>query len=326
MGLFWYKNKRYSVDDSAIEPAKEETAPVRPVYPVTTADGIPVAAHGEVPDGLATIHEGGKAFVMWHDRTAYSAPGVSFCEFYKGLLDTPGGVLVSGATGSGKSVVLNGILCEILGTFCPSGSASDKTSDKTCDIFLCDPKIVEFRAYRVAPHVRRYADTPDEIFRVMDEVDRIMMDRYSDMAERGLKMWDGSPVFLFIDEIGDLMLTRKGEFLPRLTHLLNLCRAAKITVFLASQSPSRQTIPAVVQLNCTAKICLKCDTAIESRQVVGIPGGEDLPAHGTALVRTPKTGGIVKQVIPNCTDEQVDRILRKVVRTDNDTIRKQRIA
>ena len=320
MGLFWYKNKRYSVDDSVIETVKEE--PTRPVYPVTTADGITVAAHGDCPDGIATLHEGGMAYKMWHDHTVYSAPGVSFCEFYKGLLDTPGGVLVSGATGSGKSVVLNGILCEILGTFCPSDSASGKT----CDIFLCDPKIVEFRAYRVAPHVRRYADTPDDIFRVMDEVDRIMMDRYNDMAERGLKMWDGAPVFLFIDEIGDLMLTHKTAFLPRLTHLLNLCRAAKITIFLASQSPSRQTIPAVVQLNCTAKICLKCDTAIESRQVVGIPGGEKLPAHGTALVRTPKTGGIVKQSIPNCTDAQVDKVLRKVTDADFDTIRKQRIA
>lgn len=322
MGLFWYKNKRYSVDDSIIEERKQEPEPVRPVYPVTNADGLPVAVCGEIPDGLATIHEGGQSFRMWRDGEAYTAPKRSFCEFYKSLLDTPGGVLVSGATGSGKSVVLNGILCEILGTFAPSGSASGKT----CDIYLCDPKIVEFRAYRVAPHVRRYADNPDEIFRVMDEVDRIMMDRYADMAERGLKMWDGSPVFLFIDEIGDLMLTRKGDFLPRLTHLLNLCRAAKITVFLASQSPSRQTIPAVVQLNCTGKICLKCDTAIESRQVVGIPGGEDLPAHGVALVRTPKTGGIVKQDIPNCTDAQVADILRRVTIAEEDTIRKQRIA
>ena len=310
MGLYFWKSNEGSA-------ARE----IAPAFPVTDWDGVPVQGCGPAPANVGEIREGSAVYRMWRDRTAYSAPGRSFCEFYRGLLDTPGGVLVSGATGSGKSVVLNGILCEILGTFCPSAASSKKK----CDVYLCDPKIVEFRAYRNAPHVKRYAATPEEIFRTMDEVDRIMMNRYEDMAERGLKMWDGSPVFLFIDEIGDLMLTHKGAFLPRLTHLLNLCRAAKITVFLASQSPSRQTIPAVVQLNCTAKICLKCDTAIESRQVVGIPGGESLPAHGTALVRTPKTGGIVKQELPNCTDAQVNGIMWAVTTADNKTIRKQRI-
>ena len=278
----------------------------------------PRTAGAVAPSGVATIREGGKAYKTWYDLSAYEIRRRTFCEFYAGLLDTPGGVLVSGATGSGKSVVLNGILREILGRFCPSGAASGET----CRLYLCDPKIVEFRAYRTVPHVKRYASSAAEIMATLDEVDALMMDRYADMADRGLKMYDGEPVFLFIDEIGDLMLTHKKDFLPRLTHILNLCRAARITVFLASQSPSRQTIPAVVQINCTAKICLKCDTAIESRQVVGISGAEELPPHGVALVRTPKTGGIVRQELPNCTDAEIAAVLREVVEAEHRCIRR----
>ena len=298
-------------------------APVRQVvYPVLNARGEAVTETAPAFVRGSSVTVNGERWHYWHNWTEYRVPGLSFCGFYDELLDTPGGVLVSGATGSGKSVVLNGILLSILGQFRPFC----KGGKDECEVFLCDPKIVEFRAYRTLPQVKRYAGDYDEIMSVLDSVDHLMMSRYELMAERGLKDWNGHRVFLFIDEIGDLMLTRKKDFLPRLTHLLNLCRAAGITIFLASQSPSRQTIPAVVQLNCTAKICLKCDTAIESRQVVGIPGGEKLPRHGVALVRTPKTGGIVEQAIPNCTDHDIDKVLTAVSRAETVCLRKQKIA
>ena len=253
-----------------------------------------------------------KRVMKYHDWEAFKPSGDEFCGFYSNLLNTAGGALVSGATGSGKSVVLNGILLSILGQYRPYSTGSKEE----CELYLCDPKIVEFRAYKSLPHVRKYASDYEAILSCLDAVDDVMMARYSEMARRGIKSWDGSRIFLFIDEMGDLMLTRKKAFLPRLTHLLNLCRAAGITLFLGSQSPSKATIPAVVQLNCTAKICLKCDTSIESRQVVGIRGAELLPAHGTAMVRTMFTNGIVKVKIPNCTEKQISNALGYIARQE----------
>ena len=322
MGLFWYKNKRYSVDEpkETAQVLRQPGTAENVVFPVTDADGMPVEASGVMPINLAVIREGGAAYRMWRDYSAYSAPGRSFCEFYGELLQTAGGCLVSGATGSGKSVVLNGILREILGTFGPEGCRG-----KSCDIYLCDPKIVEFRRYRMLPQVRKYATGTDEILRVLDEVDAIMMKRYADMAERDLLKWDGDPVFLFIDEIGDLMLTRRADFLPRVTHILQLCRAAGIVVYLASQSPSRKTLPAELILNVTVKIGLRCDTRIESNQVIGMSGCEDLPEHGTALVKMPGRP-IRRQDIPNCTESETQAVIRQVEKRSSDCIRKQRIA
>ncbi len=237
----------------------------------------------------------------------YKAPGETFCPFYSSLLNTAGGVLVSGATGSGKSVVLHGILLSILGQYKPFCKG---TKDE-CSLFLCDPKRVEFRRYMTVPHLVRYASDEDAIFNTIDMVIDIMHKRYEQMELDGIVEWDGSKIFLFIDEIGHLMVTRKNDFLPRLSDLLFLCRAAGIVVFTATQAPSRSTIPAIVQLNCTAKICLKCDTAVESRQVVGISGGELLPEHGVAIAKT--TRGISKQEIPNCTMEQAKEYIAKIM-------------
>lgn len=237
----------------------------------------------------------------------YKAPGETFCPFYSSILNSAGGVLVSGATGSGKSVVLNGILLSILGQYKPFCNG---TKDE-CSLFLCDPKRVEFRRYMTVPHLVRYASDEEAIFNTIDMVISIMHKRYEQMENDGIVEWDGSRVFLVIDEIGHLMLTRKKDILPRLTDLLLLCRAAGIVVFLASQSPSRRTLPAELTLNITSKICLKCDTAIESRQVVGIPGGETLPRHGQAIARTPD--GITRQEIPNCTLEQSKEYIAKIM-------------
>ena len=243
-----------------------------------------------------------------YNLTGYQVPNWSFCPFYESLLYTAGGVLVSGATGSGKSVVLNGILLSILGKYKPFiTGAKDE-----CALFLCDPKRVEFRRYMTIPHVVRYASDEESIFNVIDAVIDIMNKRYEAMENAGIVEWDGSKVFLFIDEIGHLMITRRKEFLPRLTDLLFLGRAAGIVTFCATQSPSRKTIPAEVQLNCTAKVCLKCDTAIESRQVCGVAGGESLPRHGLAIVKT--QDGITKEVIPNCTLEQSKQAIEEIMK------------
>lgn len=254
-----------------------------------------------------TLTDGRTAW-MWQDMTKYVVPGSEVPELYEQLATADGGVLISGATGSGKSVVLNGILTSILRRYAPSAASVGET----CDVYLIDPKMVELNAYTVAPHVVGYAADHGDIVELLDELDRVMMNRYRDMSERGIKKWDGARIFAFIDEIGDLMTTRKAEVYPRITHLLNLCRAAGITIFLSSQSPSRATIPAAAQINATVKIALRCDTQIESKQVVGIAGAETLPKYGKALMKAPWLTGIKTVDVPYIDDEEQKATLRAV--------------
>ena len=309
MGLF--SKRQTSASAAAVLP----TAPAVPV--VRDAFGREVAGAVLPPIGeRVEVVRNGERVAMWNDPTAYRCPGGAVSPFFTDLLSADGGVLISGATGSGKSVLLGGIITAILRSFCPSGS--DK--GKSCSMYLCDPKIVEFQRFRAAPHVVGYAESYDGIMNTLDDIDRLMMERYETMKHKGLRKWDGERVFVFIDEIGDLMLTRRAEFLPRLTHILNLCRASGITVFCASQSPSRLTIPAQVQLNCTVKIALRCDTAIESRQVVGEPGAETLPRYGFCLLKRPGSA-IAKSELPYVTDEEIADTLKAVYKAKLEMLR-----
>ncbi len=95
-----------------------------------------------------------------------------------------------------------------------------------------------------------------------------------------------------------------------MTKLMNLCRAAGITIFLATQSPSRLTIPACIQLNATAKVALRCDSQIESRQIIGEAGAENLPAHGECIYKTPTTCGTKRATLPYVTDKEIAHTIR----------------
>ena len=254
-----------------------------------------------------TLSDGRKAW-NWCEMEQYDAPGGDMPEFFAHLMMADGGVLISGATGSGKSVVLNGLVTSILRHFNPVSA----NHGEMCELYLIDPKMVELNAYTVAPHVSGYASDHGEICELLDEIDRRMMARYAEMQERGIKKWDGARIIVVVDEIGDLMTTHKQFVLPRITHLLNLCRAAGITIFLSSQSPSRATIPAAAQINATVKVALRCDTAIESKQVVGIAGAETLPRHGKALVKAPWLDGIKTVSVPYVDEREQAEVLQAV--------------
>lgn len=264
----------------------------------------------------------GQTELIYHDLSAYEIPKGTVHPFFKHLLTVDGGVLIAGTTGSGKSVLLHGIITTILRSFAPS-AVGGKDS---CSLYLIDPKIVELSCYESLPHVAGYASDFDDIVALLQAINEMMMSRYKAMHARGIRKWDGPRAFVFIDEIGDLMILKKREVFPILTHLINLCRAAGITVFLATQSPSRQTIPAAAQINCTCKIALRCATAIESRQTVDVDGAEKLPKHGKALVKCDWMEGIQTVDLPYIDEKEQTETLRAVIQAEQATLRRKYVS
>lgn len=203
---------------------------------------------------------------------------LGYWPLYAELLQAPH-ILIAGSTGSGKSTFEHSLLYTLTALRKP----------KDARLILLDPKRVELRKWSVTRFKAAYDDTPEDILRELTKVSEVMESRYADMQRRGLTLWDGSDIYIVIDELADLMLNRLivGEFLPLLQYIAALGRAARIHLWCATQAPSRQVIPATVTIGFTHKIGLRCDTAIESRQVISCPGCESLPEHGTAIMRSP---------------------------------------
>lgn len=177
--------------------------------------------------------------------------------------------LIAGTTGSGKSVLLN----DILKRFC-------ETYEGYCSFF--DLKRVELIDYKNTAGVcSRYVSEPEDVINELDFAIWLMEGRYIDMAKKGLKKSDDYHHFLVIDELAD-MLTIKGV-LERLVKIGRLGRAANIHLLCCTQDPSRRNLPAQLMQNFTCCVALRCRSAIESRQIIGVPGAELLPKYGKAI-------------------------------------------
>jgi len=197
---------------------------------------------------------------------SYITPGGSVYPFFLELARRPH-LLIAGATGSGKSVALNGIMHALLTTSSPNAAM----------FVLIDPKKVELIQYEPLPHVLRYASEPADIIRALqfsvDETDR----RFSRMQTLRVKEYDGPDLYVVIDELADLMTTQKKETLPLLQRLAQIGRAARVHVIACSQNIMAQTIPTVLKCNFPAVLGLRTANAQQSRYLIAEKGCESLP-------------------------------------------------
>ena len=208
------------------------------------------------------------------------------------LLDKPH-LLISGATGSGKSVMVNSMLYTLL-TYQPTEK----------QVILIDPKRVELSAYKGLPHVKGYAFENADILALLNRAVGIMENRYEVMEKKGLKKWDGYDLYIVIDEFADLMVTMPNEVTPPIQRLAQLGRAAKVHLWICTQAPNRQVLKANVVLNLTDRIALHCNDKMESRQIIGEKGAETLPRYGKGIYKSAE--GIRLIDIPFTPDDDIN--------------------
>lgn len=226
-------------------------------------------------------------------RIHYTLPYGKTNSFYASLLEQPH-ILIAGCTGSGKSVFENALIYELLLRPIENG------------MVLIDPKKVELIDYKNTPHCIAYADEIEDIFAYLRGVVKLMEDRYTDMQKRRLKQFDGGHVYVIIDELADILDSNYREAYPLLQKILQLGRASNIHLWACTQNPSKQLL-GTLSKNFTDRIALRCQSAIESRQIINCKGAEDLPRYGECLYL--KDGYIYNYEVQKKTDEDIRTIL-----------------
>ncbi len=233
----------------------------------------------------------------------YITPGTPYYSLYEHMAKQPH-LLIAGATGSGKSVVINGILHALLSLHGPA----------TAQFILIDPKRVELVQYKRLPHTLMYASEPGEPARALNYAIQMMESRYSDMQKRGLRKYDGGHVYIIIDELADLMLTDKKLVQPLLQRIGNLGRAASVHLIAATQCPLAKVIPTEIKVNMDSRVGLRTRSAQDSRNILGISGCELLPRYGQGYYMTPD--GIERWNLPMIPDEWITDITHYWTSTD----------
>lgn len=192
-------------------------------------------------------------------------PDGTIYDLYSSILEE-NHLLIGGATGSGKSVVLNALIYTAL-----------YKSPNDVAFVLCDPKMVELSRYAKLPHVLRYADTLQDISSALQMVHALMMNRFRDMKRAGLVETSERDIYVIVDEFADLVVrgaNRQENALKKacegyIESIGKLGRAAHVHLILATQAPNRRTIKANIVLNMTATLALRCKYPTESRQLIG---------------------------------------------------------
>jgi len=197
-------------------------------------------------------------------------------------------VLVAGATNSGKSVLMNTLICSIL----------YKTTPKEVRLILIDPKRVELTGYNGIPHLL----TPviveqDKILSALHWAINEMENRYKKFAEIGVRNIDGFNewsgfqalpyVLICIDELAEIMAYAPADVEDSICRLAQMARAVGIHLVVATQRPSVDVITGLIKANIPCRIAFNVTSMVDSRVIIDMPGAEKLLGRGDMLFIPP---------------------------------------
>ena len=228
-------------------------------------------------------------------KKRYKTPAGRAHNLYLDMLTQPH-LLIAGATGSGKSVVINGIISTAL-----------YHSPATIQFILIDPKRVELAEYKQLPHVIRYASEPAQMVQALQDALNITENRYKTMQRDGVRKWSGGAVYVVIDELADLMTTNRREVQPLIQRLAQIGRAANVHIIAATQCPLSAVIPTPIKVNFDARVALRTRSAQDSRNILSMSGCELLPRYGQGYYMTPE--GLTLCNVPMISDDERNRLI-----------------
>lgn len=206
-------------------------------------------------------------------ETVYHIENAAYWEQGQIILDEAH-TLIAGSTGCGKSTLIHKLMWTAL--------AKTPASVRFC---LIDMKGgVELGRYANLPHTISFAKDLPSALSTLDWVTDEMHRRVEYLFQSGGQKWSGAHIYVVVDELAFLLQSGGQDALRRLIHISQQARAAGIHLILATQDPSRRGIPAALQANMTCCIGMRCKSAIESRQIIGVAGCETLPRYGTAYI------------------------------------------
>lgn len=229
-------------------------------------------------------------------------------------------LLIAGATGTGKSVCLNSIICSFL-TRC--------TPDEL-RLLIIDPKRIELSYYNDIPHLLYPVITEMELAnKALKWAVKEMERRYELLSRAGARNIDAynkkiskwktleknedfpplTYLVILVDELADLMIMASKEVETSLVRLAQMSRAAGIHLVLATQRPSVDILTGIIKVNFPARISFQVSSKVDSRTILDTIGAERLLGMGDMLFLPPGTAKLQRLHGAYVSEEEVNKVV-----------------
>jgi DNA segregation ATPase FtsK/SpoIIIE-like protein len=331
--------------------------PVITMYEVSLAPGVPLRKILNMADDLAMALKSGSTRVVApipgkdtvgievpnlhreivHFREIVESPafmeseaqlklalgkGIDGEPFAAGLSRMPH-LLIAGATGTGKSVGLNCIICSWLMSCHPDD----------LKLILVDPKKLEMSHYEGIPHlIHPVVTETDKVPAVLSWAIREMERRYDLLSQVGAKNIDGynrkiaagsvaaldaddQPleklpyIVIIVDELAELMMVAAKDIEISIARLAQMARASGIHLILATQRPSVDVITGVIKANFPARMSFQVSARADSRTILDTVGAESLLGMGDMLFLPPGTAKMKRLHGAYISENEIGRVV-----------------
>lgn len=198
-------------------------------------------------------------------------------------------LLVAGATGSGKSVCVNGIITSIL----------FKAKPDEVKFLMIDPKMVELNMYNGIPHLlapvvtdprraslalKKIVGEMEKRYELFSKFGTRNIEGFNTMAAERPELGEPLPyIVVILDELADLMMVAASDVEDSICRLAQKARAAGIHLIIATQRPSVDVITGLIKANIPSRIAFGVSSQVDSRTILDMAGAEKLLGRGDML-------------------------------------------
>jgi len=248
-------------------------------------------------------------------------------------------LLIAGATGSGKSVIIHAIINSLL----------FHNSPENLKFIMIDPKRVELTQYNKIPHLLTPVITDarkvimslkwasKEMERRYDILEtnkvRDIESYHKNILSPALEKFKKSPpanesgapeimpyIMIVVDELADIMQAYPRELESAVIRLAQMSRAVGIHLILSTQRPSVNVITGLIKANIPARIALQVASQFDSRTILDSAGAEKLLGAGDMLYISGEMSKPIRLQSPFISETEVKKVVEYLVKNAENEI------